>query len=85
MVKSAFKSFLTRTHAPTPEKLTYKGGTGPPKNATFVTPTNHMSWGSDYVVWSAGSECGNCSVDDSTPTISSFLSFAIPAEMIFYF
>ena len=36
MINSAFTSFLTRTHVPTypprPGRLTYRGGTGPPKN-----------------------------------------------------
>ena len=32
MVNSASKSFLRRTHSRTPGKLTYRGGTGPPKN-----------------------------------------------------
>ena len=36
IVNSAARSFLKRTHGrthvPTPGKLTYRGGTGPPKN-----------------------------------------------------
>ena len=32
MVNLTSKSFLTHRREPTPVKLTYRGGTGPPKN-----------------------------------------------------
>ena len=43
MVNSASTSFPTRNHAPTHGKLTYRGGTGPPKKGLYLVCNTVMT------------------------------------------